>query len=166
MFRRYPLPVEIFEMTQSGIDALREELERRKVKDRTEIGERIREALSFGDLSENSEYDDAKQAQSENEQRIHEIEHILKNARVIEQSDISRNKVTLGAKVKLEDLEKGKVEDYTVVNAKEEDIFRRHISQDSPVGQAILGRRKGEIIQVTTPRGMKKFKILEIGLPS
>ncbi len=160
------MPVEIFEMTQSGIDALREELERRKVKDRTEIGERIREALSFGDLSENSEYDDAKQAQSENEQRIHEIEHILKNARVIEQSDISRNKVTLGAKVKLEDLEKGKVEDYTVVNAKEEDIFRRHISQDSPVGQAILGRRKGEIIQVTTPRGMKKFKILEIGLPS
>lgn len=160
------MPVEIFEMTQSGIDALREELERRKVKERTEIGERIREALSFGDLSENSEYDDAKQAQSENEQRIHEIEHILKNARVIEQSDISRNKVTLGAKVKLEDLEKGKAEDYTVVNAKEEDIFRRHISQDSPVGQAILGRRKGEVVQVTTPRGMKKFKILEIGLPS
>ena len=160
------MPVEIFEMTQSGIDALREELERRKVKDRTEIGERIREALSFGDLSENSEYDDAKQAQSENEQRIHEIEHILKNARVIEQSDISRNKVTLGAKVTLEDLESGKVENYTVVNAKEEDIFRRHISQDSPVGQAILGRRKDEVIQVTTPRGMKKFKILEIGLPS
>lgn len=160
------MPVEIFEMTQSGIDALKEELERRKVKDRSEIGERIREALSFGDLSENSEYDDAKQAQSENEQRIHEIEHILKNARVIEQSDISRNKVTLGAKVTLEDLEKGEVEDYTVVNAKEEDIFRRHISQDSPVGQAILGRRKDEIIQVTTPRGVKKFKILEIGLPS
>ena len=116
-------------------------------------------------MSENSEYDDAKLAQSENEQRIQEIEHILKNARVIEHSDISRNKVTLGAKVTLKDLDKDKVEDYTIVNAQEEDIFKRHISQDSPVGQAILGRRKDEVVSVTTPRGLKKFKILEIGLP-
>ncbi len=151
---------EAIRMTLEGINRLNEELERRKTIDRTEIAERIKVALSFGDLSENSEYDDAKQEQGVNEARIMEIESILRNAHVIDQEKISTTEVTQGATVTLED-EFG-LETYVLVNALEEDIFNNRISTDSPVGRAILGHKKGETVVVRTPSGMQEYTIVDI----
>lgn len=155
----------VYEMTLDGINRLKEELEHRKVHERTEIAERIKVALSFGDLSENSEYDDAKQEQGENEARIVEIEDILKYARVIDDEDISKSKVTLGAKITIEDVASGDRTDYTLVSEKEEDIFENRISTISPVGSALIGHKKGEIVTVTTPLGALQYKIVKIGRP-
>ncbi|NLZ55506.1 MAG: transcription elongation factor GreA [Clostridiaceae bacterium] len=151
---------EAIRMTLEGINRLNEELERRKTIDRTEIAERIKVALSFGDLSENSEYDDAKQEQGVNEARIMEIESILRNAHVIDQEKISTTEVTQGATVTLQD-EFG-LETYVLVNALEEDIFNNRISTDSPVGRAILGHKKGETVVVRTPSGMQEYTIVDI----
>ena len=156
---------EIYEMTSAGIAALQEELEDRKFVQRSEIAERIKVALSFGDLSENSEYDDAKQEQGENEARILEIENILKKARVIEVSEISKTKVTLGSEVELEDVETGDRETYILVSAKEEDILSGKISVDSPVSKAIMQKKKNQVVEVNTPSGFLKYKIINISRP-
>ena len=144
---------EFYEMTQEGVNRLKEELDRRKVEERSSIAERMKIARGFGDLSENSEYDEAKQAQSENEQRILELENILKYAKVVEDTDANRNKVAIGTTVKLQDVESGETEEYNIVGTAEEDIFSNKISSDSPVGQAIIGKRKGQTVEVDTPYG-------------
>ncbi len=156
------MSMQTFDMTQEGVNALKEELEHRKVVLRSEIGERIKVALGYGDLSENSEYDEAKQAQADNEQRIQEIEAILKNARVIEAHEISSNQVTLGSKVTLLDLDFDEELNYTLVSAQEEDIFAGKISSESPVGLAIIGKGRGEEVEVKTPVGMSHYKIVDI----
>lgn len=157
---------EIYEMTVEGIRRYQEELETRKTVVAAEIAERLKEARALGDLSENSEYDDAKNAQAENEVRIMEIEAILKNAKVIDEDEISRNKVSLGSLVHLVDLETKEEMEFTLVSAKEEDIFNNRISNDSPVGAAILGKKKGQTIDVKTPAGILKYKIAKIDRPS
>lgn len=156
---------QVYELTLSGVNRLKDELDHRKVNLRTDIAERIKVALSFGDLSENSEYDDAKQAQAENEARILEIEGILKNARVIDDEDISKTNVTIGCMVTLLDSESGETSVYTVVSPKEEDILDFKISTESPVGSAIMGKKKNQIAQVKTPRGILKYKIMKIDVP-
>ncbi|WEG36339.1 transcription elongation factor GreA [Amygdalobacter nucleatus] len=153
---------EFYEMTLEGVNRLNAELDRRKVEERTAIAERMKVARGFGDLSENSEYDEAKQAQSENEQRIQELENILKYAKVIEDSEIAKNKVAIGTIVKLEDVNTGEVEEYSIVGTAEEDIFSNKISSDSPVGQAVIGKRKGQQIEVDTPYGIFQYKITDI----
>jgi transcription elongation factor GreA len=157
--------IKVYEMTYDGIKKLEDELEMRKVEVRSEVAERIKQALSFGDISENSEYDDAKNAQGENEARIIEIENVLKNARVIEDDDISKTKVKIGAVVKLKDEETGEEEEYTLVSSKEADLFANKISTESPVGSAILGKSKGLVIDVKTPSGTLKYKIVKISKP-
>ncbi len=157
---------QLYELTLSGVNRLKDELDHRKVNLRTEIAERIKVALSFGDLSENSEYDDAKQAQGENEARIMEIEGVLKNARVIDDEEISKTNVTIGCQVTLLDSETDEVSLYTVVSPKEEDILENKISTESPVGAAIMGKKKNQIAQVKTPRGILKYKIIKIEVPS
>ncbi len=152
-----------YDFTLDGINSLKEELEKRKTEDRSEIAERIKVALSFGDLSENSEYDEAKMAQAMNEGRIAEIENLLKNARLIEVDDISKTKVALGGKVTLQDAETKEETIYTLVSSKEEDIFENKISTDSPVGAAIFGKKKGQNVSVATPGGMLRYKIIKIG---
>jgi transcription elongation factor GreA len=154
---------EVYEFTLDGINRLKEELERRKVEDRAEIAERIKVALSFGDLSENSEYDEAKLAQAQNEGRIAELENLLKNAKLIEEDDISKTKVALGGKVTLLDMASNQEEEYTLVSAKEEDIFEGRISTESPVGSAIIGKEAGDEVKVPTPAGILKYKIIQIG---
>ena len=154
---------EVYEFTLDGINRLKEELERRKVEDRAEIAERIKVALSFGDLSENSEYDEAKLAQAQNEGRIAELENLLKNAKLIEEDDISKTKVALGGKVTLLDMASKQEEEYTLVSAKEEDIFEGRISTESPVGSAIIGKEAGDVVKVPTPAGLLKYKIIQIG---
>lgn len=157
---------ELYEMTVEGIRRYQEELESRKTVIAAEISERLKEARALGDLSENSEYDDAKNAQAENEVRIMEIEAILKNAKVIDEEEISKSKVSLGSQVRLLDLETKEEMDFTLVSAKEEDIFNNRISSDSPVGAGILGKKKGQTIDVKTPAGILKYKIVKIDRPS
>ncbi|MDD7401463.1 MAG: transcription elongation factor GreA [Eubacteriales bacterium] len=154
---------EIFEMTPDGIRELQDELEQRKTSISIEIAERLKEARAQGDLSENSEYDDAKEAQTNNEVRIAEIEKILKNAKVIEKSDILKTKVSLGQVVELLDIEEDESQEYILVSPHEEDIMKNKISSDSPVGAAILGHKKNDIVEVKTPIGIIRYKILRIG---
>lgn len=156
----------VFEMTYDGIKKLQDELDNRKTNVAAEVADRLKEARALGDLSENSEYDDAKEAQAENEVRIMEIEAILKNARLIDEDEISRTKVTLGAKVTIRDEETKDEVDYILVGAKEEDIFSNKISSDSPVGAAIIGKKKGQIVDVHTPVGILRYKIVKIDKPS
>lgn len=155
-----------YEMTYDGIKKLQDELENRKTMVAADVAERLKEARALGDLSENSEYDDAKNAQAENEGRIMEIEAILKNSRLIDEDEISKTKVTLGALVKIRDEETREEIDYILVGNKEEDIFDNRISSDSPVGAAIVGKKKGQIVDVRTPVGTLKYKIVKISKPN
>lgn len=156
----------VYEMTYDGVKKLQDELDNRKTAVAAEIAERLKEARALGDLSENSEYDDAKTAQAENEVRIMEIEAILKNAKVIDDDDISRTKVTLGAQIRIRDEETREETDYQLVGNKEEDIFSNKISSDSPVGAAIIGKKKGQVVDVRTPNGLLRYKIVKISKPS
>ena len=153
-------------MTVEGLKRLQDELAERKTTKSAEISERLKDARAQGDLSENSEYDDAKEAQAKNEARIAELEDLLKNARVIDDEEISKTKVTLGSFVFLRDEETKEEAEYSLVNANEEDIFQNRISQESPVGKEIIGKKKGQIVEVSTPRGTLKYKIVKLGKPT
>ena len=149
-------------LTQEGFDKLEEELNYLKTEKRTEIAERIKTARGFGDLSENSEYDEAKGAQAENEQRIAELETKIRNAKVIDSSEIDTKTVQIGNSVKLYDEEFEEEVIYTIVGSTEVDLSQNKISNESPIGKALLGRKKGEVVDVDAPEGMIKFKILAI----
>ena len=149
-------------LTQEGFDKLEEELNYLKTEKRTEIAERIKVALGFGDLSENSEYDEAKNAQSENEQKIAELENKIRHAKVIDSSEIDTKTVQIGNAVKLHDEEFDEDVTYTIVGSTEVNLAENKISNESPIGKALLGRKKGEIVDVEAPAGTIKFKILAI----
>ena len=156
---------EVYEMTVEGIRRYQEELESRRTIVAAEISERLKEARALGDLSENSEYDDAKNEQAENEMLIMEIEATLKNARVIDEDEIDKSKVTLGAKVRIRDEETREEIDYILVSNKEEDIFSHRISSDSPLGAAISGKKRNQVVDVHTPMGVLRYKIMKISRP-
>lgn len=149
-------------LTQEGYDNLEKELEFLKTEKRAEISERIKVALGFGDLSENSEYDEAKNAQAANENKIAELEEKIKYARVIDESEIDTEVVQVGNIVKVLDMEFDEEIEYTIVGSTEVDLAQNKISNESPIGQALLGRKKNEIVDVQAPAGILKFKILEI----
>lgn len=149
-------------MTLEGFNRLNEELENRKLVLRGEIAERIKVAKSYGDLSENSEYEEAKQEQAENESRIVELESMLKKVRIIDEDEISKTEITLGSTFVLKDEALGETTTYTLVSAQEEDIFEHKISSESPVGLAALGKKRGQVIQVKTPMGQLKYKVVKI----
>ena len=149
--------------TQDGFKRLQDELSDRKTRITAEITQRLAEARAQGDLSENSEYDDAKDAQAKNEARIKEIEALLKDAVVLSDDDISKTNVSLGSTVVLRDEETKEETTYSIVNANEEDIFDNRLSVESPVGKAIIGKKKGAVVTVTTPAGAFKYKIIKIG---
>lgn len=148
--------------TQEGFKKLQDELSERKTTITADITRRLEEARAQGDLSENSEYDDAKEAQAKNEARIKEIEALLKDAEVLSDDEISKTKISIGSKITLRD-ENTKEEDiYTLVNPNEEDIFENKLSTESPVGKAIMGKKKGQAVEVTTNAGVFKYKIVKI----
>ena len=149
--------------TSEGFQRLQDELSYLKTTKTAEITERLAEARAQGDLSENSEYDDAKDAQAKNEARIKEIESLLRDAVVLSDDDISKTNVSLGSTVLLRDEETKEEVEYSIVNANEEDIFENRLSVDSPVGKAIVGKKKGATVTVTTPAGAFKYKIVKIG---
>ena len=149
-------------LTQEGYEKLEEELNYLKTEKRTEIAERIKVARGFGDLSENSEYDEAKTAQSENEEKIAELEVKIRNAKVIDAKEIDTKTVQIGNTVKLHDIEFDEDIEYTIVGSTEVDLAEKKISNESPIGKALLGRKKGETVDVEAPDGTIQFKILAI----
>ena len=151
-------------LTQEGYDNLEKELEYLKTEKRTEISERIKVALGFGDLSENSEYDEAKGAQAENENKIVELENKLRHAKIINESEIDTKTVQVGNTVKLYDMEFDEEVSYTIVGSTEVDIAQSKISNESPLGKALLGAKKNQIVDVQAPAGVTKYKILSISI--
>lgn len=150
-------------LTDEGLLKLEEELEYLKTQKRKEVAEKIKHARGFGDLSENSEYDEAKDEQAKVELRIVELEKMLKNAKVIDESDINLSVVSVGTKLTLHDIEYDEKLEYTIVGSTEANPAEGKISDESPVGKALLGRKKGETVDIETPGGTVKFKILKIG---
>ncbi|MBR6682150.1 MAG: transcription elongation factor GreA [Clostridia bacterium] len=149
-------------VTNEGLKKLQEELAYLKNTKRKEITEAIRMALSFGDLSENSEYTEAKDEQGKVESRIVELEEMLKNVKVISESDVHTNSVNVGASVRLLDMKRNRELEYTIVGSTEADAMCGKISDRSPIGSGIIGACVGEVVTVTTPGGEVNFKILEI----
>ena len=149
-------------LTQEGYDNLEKELEYLKTEKRSEISERIKVALGFGDLSENSEYDEAKNAQASNEIKIAELENKLRYARIIDESEIDTKTVQVGNKVKVLDMEYDEEVEYTIVGSTEVDLSQNRISNVSPIGSAFLGAKKNQVVEAQTPGGVAKFKILAI----
>ena len=149
-------------LTQEGYDNLEKELEYLKTEKRSEISERIKVALGFGDLSENSEYDEAKNAQASNEIKIAELENKLRYAKIIDESEIYTKTVQVGNKVKVLDMEFDEEVEYTIVGSTEVDLSQNRISNESPIGAALLGAKKNQVVEAQTPGGVVKFKILAI----
>ena len=151
-----------FMLTEEGLKQREEELEYLKSVKRKDIADKIKVALSFGDLSENSEYDEAKNEQAQVESRILELETMLKNAVIIEESDLSTDVVKIGGKVKLVDLDSGEEEEYQIVGSTEANPFKGSISDECPIGRAVVGRKLGETIEIEAPGGVIRYQIVEI----
>jgi len=149
-------------LTYEGLEKLENELEYLKTIKRKEVAEKIKQAMSFGDLSENSEYDEAKNEQASVEVRIVQLENMLKNAKVIDEDEIDINIVSMGSKVKVLDMEDNKEFEYTIVGSTEADPSQSKISDESPVGKQLIGRLVGDVVEVVVPAGTLKFQILSI----
>ncbi len=139
-------------LTQAGYEDLEKQLEYLKTEKRPEIAEKIKVARGFGDLSENSEYDEAKNEQGLIEQEINEIEYTLKNAKIVNKEEMRKNGINVGAHVVVVD-EDGDEEEYDIVGATEFDPFNGKISLDSPIGAALIGHKNGEVVEVNLPTG-------------
>ncbi|MGN7457759.1 transcription elongation factor GreA [Paenibacillus pasadenensis] len=149
-------------LTQDGLKRLEEELENLKSVKRREVAERIKVAIGYGDISENSEYEDAKNEQAFIEGRIITLEKMLRNARIINNEDIGVDTVSVGSIVTVEDLELGDTMEYTIVGTAESDPLQNKISNESPLGRAILGKKKGTTVEVSVPAGAIQYRIVDI----
>lgn len=153
-------------LTQEGYDKIVEELDYLKAVRRAEVAERIKIAISFGDISENAEYDEAKNEQAQMEERIYKLEGQLRAARIINESEIDHEKVTVGSIVKIEikdpSMSSPEVEEYTIVGSAEADPSQDKISNESPIGSALLGKKAGEKLVVQVPNGSAKIKVISI----
>ena len=149
-------------LTQEGYNNLEKELNFLKTEKRADIAERIKVALGFGDLSENSEYDEAKNAQAENEVKIAELENKLRHAKIIDEKDIDTETVQIGNKVKVLDVEFDEKIEYTIVGSTKVNLAENKISNESPLGEALLGAKKNQTVEVNAPAGVMKYKILSI----
>jgi transcription elongation factor GreA len=160
--RRGVLEVKEVILTPEGYERLKQEIEELSTTKRREVAERIRVAREFGDIAENAEYDDAKNEQMLLEHRIATLEERLRAARVISKKDIAKDVVSIGSKVKLRDVAAKQTVEYHIVGSAEANPSQNKLSNESPVGKAIIGKKKGETVEVSAPRGTLKFKILEI----
>jgi len=151
-------------LTQEGYDKLKNELEELKTRGRQEVAQAIAEAREKGDLSENAEYDAAKDAQGLLELKINELEKTLANARVLDQSQLDTSKVTVFSKVKIKNKKNGKEMTYQLVSEQEADLKAKKISVNSPMGQGLLGKAPGEIAEVTTPAGTTEFESVDLSV--
>jgi transcription elongation factor GreA len=149
-------------LTAEGLSKLEQELDELKTVHRREVNDRIRQAKEYGDLSENAEYEDAKQEQAFIEGRILKLEAMIRNARLIDESEYAADEVHLGAIVKVKDIKNNDSYDFTIVGSAEADPPNQRISNESPLGRALIGHKKGATVDVATPRGLMKYKIESI----
>ena len=149
-------------LTYEGLKKLEDELQDLKVNQRREIAQKIKEAREQGDLSENAEYDAAKDEQRDIEARIEQIEKILKNAEVVLDEEIDLDKISIGCLVRVLDVEYDEEEEYKLVGSSEASSLQNKISNESPFGQALIGAKVGDIVEVEAPAGVIKYKVLSI----
>ncbi|MCD5405367.1 MAG: transcription elongation factor GreA [Desulfotomaculum sp.] len=149
-------------ITTEGLRQLEKELENLKTVKRREVAERIKQAIEFGDISENSEYEDAKNEQAFIEGRISVLNQMISNAKVIEEENVDKNVVSLGSTVLIKDLEFNEEFKYTIVGSVEADPDANKISNESPVGSAILGKKRGDIVEIDAPAGKIRYEIIDI----
>jgi transcription elongation factor GreA len=149
-------------LTAEGYEKLKQEIEYLQTEKRREVAERIRVAREFGDIAENAEYDDAKNEQAMLEHKIAQLEERLLSARVITKKEISKDTVSVGSKVRIRDVAAKQTFEYHIVGSAEANPAENKLSNESPVGKAIMGHKKGDVVEVAAPRGTTKFKILEI----
>jgi len=155
---------EVSYLSKEGMDNLKAEIQELKTKGRAEMARQIKEAREKGDLSENAEYDAAKEAQGLLEMRIAKLEELLANARILDESKIDTSKVSVFTTVKLQDIKFKREIKYTLVSEKEADVKSGKISVTSPIGKGLLGKKVGEVVKITVPAGVLEFKILEISM--
>ncbi|KXB89870.1 transcription elongation factor GreA [Veillonellaceae bacterium DNF00626] len=149
-------------VTKEGLEKLKKELEVLQTQTRAEVAQRLKEAIAMGDLSENSEYDDAKNQQSTIEGRIKELEQQIRTAQIIDGANKRKNRVDLGSTVTIMDLNKKTEQKVTIVGRTESDPFEGKISNESPVGRALVGAKTGNVVEAETPAGVLKYKIIKV----
>lgn len=149
-------------LTNEGLEKLEQELEELKTVKRKDIAAKIKVALSFGDLSENSEYDEAKNEQAKVEARIAQLEAMLKDVTLVNEEELDTEKIHIGSRVSIKDLEMDEVSEYQIVGSTEANPIEGKISDESPVGKSLLGHTPGDIVDVEVPSGIIQFEILEI----
>ena len=149
-------------LTREAFEEYQKKLDYYKTHHRKEVAERIRQAKEFGEIGENSEYEDAKSEQAFIEGEILRLENILKSARILDEKEIPKDEVSLGSTVLIKNLATKKEEEYTIVGTFESNPSRGYISNESPVGQALIGARKGETLEVKVPRGVNKYQVVKI----
>ena len=149
-------------LTEEGYEKLQEEIEYLSTVKRREVAERIKEAREFGDISENSEYDDAKNEQAHIESRILQLEHQLRNARIVDSHDVDTGVVSIGTKVTVRTTADKKSRVFALVGSAEADPLQDRLSNESPLGKALLGRKKGDKVTVATPRGQVEYQVVKI----
>jgi transcription elongation factor GreA len=149
-------------LTKEGYDNIVAELDELVSVKRAEVAERIKEAISYGDISENAEYDSAKNEQAELEERIHQLEEMLRKAKIVQEEDVKGDKVNIGLKVTVKDIDTGDKEVFSIVGATESDPFNGKISTESSVGKALIGKKKGETVAIEVPDGIINYKIMKI----
>jgi transcription elongation factor GreA len=149
-------------LTSEGYEKLKQQIEDLETNKRREVADRIREAREFGDITENSEYDDAKNEQALLEHRIARLKEQLRSARVIDPKDVPKDVVSVGTRVRVKDVDHGDVDTYEIVGSAESDPANSRLSNESPVGRALLGRKKGETVEVAVPAGAIRLKIMDI----
>lgn len=155
---------EVSYLSKEGMENLKAEIQELKTKGRAEMARQIKEAREKGDLSENAEYDAAKEAQGLLEMRIAKLEELLANARLLDESKIDTSKVSVFTKVKLHDVKFKREISYLLVSEKEADVKNGKISVTSPIGKGLLGKKVGDVVKITVPAGILEFKILEISM--
>ena len=149
-------------LTQEGYDKIVAEYEDLVSVKRAEVAERIKEAISYGDISENAEYDSAKNEQAELEEHIRELEEMLRKAKIVSDEDVKGDRVNIGLKVTVKDIDTGDKEVFSIVGATESDPFNGKISTESPIGKSLIGKKKGETITIEIPDGVINYKIMKI----
>ena len=151
---------EVLVLTRDGLKTLEEELQQLKTAGRKQVAERLKEAISYGDLSENSEYEEAKNYQAFVEGRIMELEYMIKNSKVVDENDHSKQVVEIGTKVKVKNLTTGDSFEVTIVGVTEADPFNSRMSSESPLGLALMGARTGDKVSASTPNGTMELEVL------
>ncbi|MDO5037422.1 MAG: transcription elongation factor GreA [Tissierellia bacterium] len=154
--------VEFF--TRQGLEEKKEELETLKSEGRRAVAEKIKVALGYGDLSENSEYDEAKNEQAQLEEKIAKLDLMIRNAKVIEEEDLSEDEVRVGALVYVKDLASGEEDEYNIVGSAEADPLEGKISNESPVGAGLLGKSVGDVAEIDTPQGLLRLEVIKIAI--